>query len=214
MVRENLVGRRFGRLVVDEFAGKNRHGHLRWHTSCDCGKKAVVIGNLLRRGDTQSCGCLHAERQRSDAMTHGSAYPGATHWREYRIWTGIIARCENPKRAGFADYGARGIGICRRWREDFSAFLLDMGPRPSPMHSIDRIDNNKGYEAANCRWALPRQQAQNRRSNVYLTFADETLCIEEWARRCNVDGRIIRARMMSGLPLEKVLAEGPKYNRR
>lgn len=86
---------------------------------------------------------------------------------EHRVWRGMQERCYNARRQDWPDYGGRGITVCDRWRDSFETFLADMGPRPSPKHSVDRIDNAKGYEPGNCRWATATEQARNRR-NVKL----------------------------------------------
>jgi len=155
---------RFGRLVVIEEglliggAGKKQRAACR--VRCDCGSEFVVLRQSLRSGNTVSCGCKKREHLIAIATTHGKSETVA-----YRIWSSMISRC-NPSGA----YGKRGIRVCDRWRGSFEAFLADMGERPSPRHSIDRIDNSRGYEPGNCRWATTYQQAQNT-SRTRLTEA-------------------------------------------
>lgn len=88
-------------------------------------------------------------------------YPGFSLLPEYGIWRTMKARCQNPKLRQFTNYGGRGITVCERWQK-FDSFYADMGPRPSPLHSIDRRDNDGNYEPLNCRWATRAQQAATR----------------------------------------------------
>jgi len=110
---------------------------------------------------------------------------------EYGIWHGMVQRCCNPCHPVYPSYGARGVGVCARWRNDFMAFFADLGPRPSSGHSIDRLDNARGYEPDNCRWATRSQQQRNRtrRENAlgacYLARADR------WQARINIHGRAV-----------------------
>src|SRR5688572_14590197 len=127
---EHMIGQRFGRRVVVARA----EGRDRWNVRCDCGSEGVTRGAHLRAGKSTSCGCLKVERTREARTTHGATTNG-TKTPEYEIWSSMIKRCENPRHQAFADYGGRGITVCDRWRQSFSAFLEDMGPRPSPQHT-------------------------------------------------------------------------------
>lgn len=115
-------------------------------------------------------------------VKHGGAFAGRVA-PEYRCLRKAIERCHDPNNADFHTYGARGIAVCEEWRRDFGAFLAHIGPRPSPGHSIDRIDNARGYEPGNVRWATPREQARNTRRNHLVTIGGEThpLCV--WLER-------------------------------
>jgi hypothetical protein len=157
---KDLTSQRFGRLVVLREAGRDVHGCAVWLCRCDCGgpEKRVRAPNL-KSGRTRSCGCLLSEARRSGRQ---NLRHGRSKTTEYIIWLGMRARCYNVKGRPFKWYGGRGITVCERWRYSFENFFADMGPRPSPEHSIDRIDNDGNYEPGNCRWALWSVQVQNR----------------------------------------------------
>lgn len=159
--RLDLVGQSFGRLTVLAFAQIEREA-TRWLCECRCGARLVVAGRNLRSGNTASCGCLHREiaadcGRRSRIHGEGAGTP------EYKSWAAMKARCLNPADKDFPSYGGRGVQICARWRNDYAAFLADMGRRPSIQHTLDRFPNNDGdYEPSNCRWATKSEQALNR----------------------------------------------------
>ncbi len=113
---------------------------------------------------------------------------------EYKVWTGMKDRCYNPKEKCYSRYGGRGITICQRW-QDFANFLADMGPRPSPSHRIERIDNDGNYEPSNCRWATHKEQMRNMSSNHLLTFAGETKNLAEWAETKRMSLRALYSRI-------------------
>lgn len=135
---------------------------------------------------------------------HGEA-PSGRPTTEYVIWQGMIQRCTNPNNKRYYLYGARGISVCDRWIHDFVAFRQDMGKRPSQAHSIDRYPNKNGnYEPDNCRWATLREQSRNIRSNVFITFNSETLCVNDWATKTGIHKDTIRDRLRRGLSPEEI----------
>lgn len=125
---------------------------------------------------------------------------------EYATWRAMRARCLNPRDKKYPRYGAIGVRICPAW-EDFSAFLADMGPRPSSQHSIDRINSLGHYEPGNCRWADSKTQNRNRTNNRWVTFLGETLTLAEWAERLGVDPAMIGKRLRKGIPVEVALTQ-------
>lgn len=155
----DLSGQRFGRLTV--VARTDRRPGAWWRCVCDCGGEKVTRASLLRNGETQSCGCLQKERTSEASKTHGHA-PRGKKGPTYVSWRNALARCNNPLWHAYHLYGGRGITICERWASSFANFLADMGERP-PGHTLDRLDPDGNYEPGNCRWATPKQQAQNRR---------------------------------------------------
>lgn len=166
----DLSGKVFGKLTVIGFSHNIRYAKStasHWHCICECGEKATVARANLVSGRQSSCGCLHqtSPLMGQATLTHGHSR-GGTPTAEYKTWQGIIQRCHNPSSSAFHRYGARGITVCDRWRNDFGVFLLDMGNRPSLKHSIDRKNNDLGYSPENCRWATVLQQRHNRRDYV------------------------------------------------
>lgn len=115
----------------------------------------------------------------------------------------MLQRCLVPTHAGYADYGARGISVCERWR-DFLTFLADMGERPEGT-SIDRIDGSKGYDLGNCRWATPKVQANNQSSNVFIQHAGRNKSISEWAQELGMPVTTLHYRLTHGWTVEKAL---------
>lgn len=123
---------------------------------------------------------------------------------EYRAWQQLKNRCLNKKDSHYPSWGGRGIKFCDRWAS-FEAFFADMGPRPTPAHSLDRRDNNGNYEPGNCRWATRRTQSNNVSTNVYLEWNGLRLTISQWAERVGLKYTTLNERIRRGVPLEKAL---------
>jgi hypothetical protein len=149
------IGTAFGRLkVIGESAKVGKH--RKFNCVCICGNKKTVFMNSLRSGATKSCGCLQRDVVSKTSFRHGlSRSP------EYGIYHGMIQRCKNQKSKWFKYYGERGIKICERWLSSFENFLEDMGNRPTPKHTLERVNNDGNYEPGNCEWKTRTQQLRN-----------------------------------------------------
>ena len=117
---------------------------------------------------------------------------------EYKSWYDIKTRCFNPNHKQYSNWGGRGITVCDSWRNSFENFLADMVLKPSPKHSIDRIDNNGNYSAENCKWSTPKEQANNRNSNRLITIACVTLTIAQWTKEMSFGESVIWKRLENG----------------
>lgn len=151
---KDISGRRFHRLVAIERVGTTKANKAIWRCACDCGGEARTTTGSLLCGNAKSCGCYRVARYYEKAIKHGMAKT-LTH----STWCGMIQRCTNPNSRNWHRYGGRGIQVCERWLK-FENFLADVGEKPAGL-SLDRIDNNRGYEPGNCRWATAKQQANN-----------------------------------------------------
>jgi hypothetical protein len=186
-----IVNARYGRLtVISRMPGQNPS---KWLCRCDCGNEAIVAIANLRPGKTRSCGCFRSE---STATRNALVNP----WKqlnepEYSAWCSMRARCNETH--GDIRYLSRGIGVCERWGS-FKNFIDDMGKKPSAKHSIDRIDNDKGYSPDNCRWATNLEQSRNRRSNVPIAAFGETLLLSDWSARHGIAMSVITGRLRRG----------------
>lgn len=204
---DDLTGRRFGRWQVTCKADKpettkDRSAH--WMCRCACGIERIVSSHGLKSGRSTSCGCYKREVT-SKAVSLRCTTHGRSKTPEYSVWCKMRERCYNKKRRAYRSYGKRGIDVCARWKDNFSAFYEDMGPRPSERHSIDRIDGTKGYRPENCRWATPEEQDANR---GYLYDFDGKKCnIAELSRISGIRYATLRMRLLElGWELEEAMS--------
>lgn len=172
----DLVGKKFGRWTVLSFVGRKQSYHeLVWRCQCECGNTANVNGSTLKKGCSTSCGCYSAER----ARTHGMEGTPT-----YNAWAHMLTRCNNVRHKQYGSYGGRGIKVCPEWHS-FEAFFADMGKKPKGK-SIDRIDNDGGYNKENCRWAKPSQQNRNRRGSPKYEWNGEIRSLADIADEVGV----------------------------
>lgn len=197
--RVNYIGLRAGKLVAVEIAGKSRDGHQMLRCRCDCGNVVLRSSNNFLKNSIEStkshCGCTPTRPN----LTHGKRNTP-----EYRVWGAIKKRCLNPADKDYARYGGSGIGIAEEFKDNFPAFLAEVGQRPSPKHQIDRIDTRRGYEPGNVRWVTPTQNARNKRTTYLWNIKGERFeSSTDAARRfgvavctviCWTDGRFDRRR--------------------
>ena len=196
------AGTAFGNLAVTR-QGPTIKGRVHWHCLCNCGNEVLVNGASLRLGKSKSCGCI--------TRTHGGA--SGRRRPEYRAWCSLRARCYHPSNKNFANYGGRGIKVCERWRESYVNFLEDMGRKPSSGHSLDRIDNSKGYSPENCRWATSSEQGNNRRTNCVLTFSGRTQSATQWAREYELQATCLFNRLALGWTVERAITQPVRRKR-
>lgn len=192
----NLIGKRFGRLIVEAFAFSNPKSH--WLCRCDCGNcKIIRVDSLKKCG---SCGCITIEK---------STIHGMSGTRFNAIWRKLKGRCNNPKNPAYSYYGGRGIKV--EWKS-FLEFKKDMY-ESYVQHcdingientTIDRIDNNGNYSASNCRWATAQEQANNRRSNCFLTFDGLTMTIKQWAENLGMNYKTLHTELSRGWEFDQI----------
>jgi hypothetical protein len=194
---KDIDGQVFGKWTVLGYAGRSSL-MTHWWCQCTCGRIKRVQATALRNGGAKQCRFCFPR-----PIKHGLSAS-----RTYTHWHSMISRCCYEKGFAFKHYGGRGITVCDRWRQDFAAFLQDMGDPPSPKHSLDRIDVNGNYEPGNCRWALPVEQANNKRTNHRVTLNNETHTMTEWSRIVGMAVGTISSRLKRGWCAACVLTPG------
>lgn len=192
--KNDLTGKRYGRLVVLFKNGKTKSGNSRWDCICDCGNQTNVIGSLLVNGETQSCGCFRVEASRERGTTHNMS-----RHRLYHIWNGMQERCYRATNPAYPNYGGRGIGVCDEWRSNFEAFrdwALSSGYADDL--TIERDNNNGYYSPDNCRWATMKEQSNNRRSNIIFEINGVSKNATQWAQVYGVNPKRLHEALRSG----------------
>lgn len=209
------TGARFSSWTVLSFAGFVANYRPMYLCRCNCGTEREVFSRSLRQGRSKSCGCaarqVWAEITRKAKLRHGNTVDrGATP--EYTAWLAIKARCYNENEKCYTRYGGRGIRVCDRWLGSFENFLADMGPRPTPDHSIDRKDVNGNYDPDNCQWETQTRQQRNRRNSMVITAFGLNLQINDFCEAVDGDRQLIRNRIIRGWPQEDAILTPRRNN--
>lgn len=204
---KDISGKKFGRLLAVKLNGVRTIHGMEWECKCECGSIAHVVATRLITGHTRSCGCLqHEAAKLPKNVTHGhTRNSNKASSSEYHIWSSMKQRCGNPKNASYSRYGGRGISFDPKW-SSYEAFFADMGARPSPSHTLDRIDGNGNYTKQNCRWATHLEQQNNRSGTRRIVFMGEALTSSELSRRHGISASVIRDRIDAGWTVERAVS--------
>ena len=211
--RIDITGQRFGRLTVIAYSHTKklrRRFVAMWVARCECGSAGVYSGPAMRKGNTSSCGCLQREKA---AVSMKALAPKPDHGLSesptWNSWMAMRNRCLRPGATGYEQY--KDVEVCKEWANDFKAFLADMGARPEGT-TLDRIDNSRGYEPGNCRWATHREQGNNRRNNRLITALGRTDTVSNFARLTGLHKDTISHRLNIGWTAERAVTTPSKKN--
>jgi len=211
--RSDLVGKVFGDFIVIERVGSNHFGNSVWKCVCSqCKIEKVLTGQYLvtTSKKPKSCGCVRRteikERKVISQKIELQGILRKQYPKECRVFDHIKTRCNNNKSPDYKDYGGRGINLCDEWSTRFGLtnFIEDMGKCPDGM-SIERINNNGPYCKDNCKWATPKEQGNNKRNNVLITYNEETLNVSQWAEKIGMDSETLRFRINRWNDVERAL---------
>jgi hypothetical protein len=199
--KDPIYGKRFGMLVALAHIPRPYREGKYWLYRCDCGGLKVALRTNVNHGDIKCCGCIrHWTKHGASAKDSMSS--------EYSVWTSMRGRCKDTKSEAVARrYHNRGIRVCRRW-DSFENFLKDMGPKPSPKHTIERKNNDRGYCPSNCRWATQMEQNRNKCTNVFVSAFGESKVAADWMKdpRCRAPSEwSIGDRIRKGWPHKKAI---------
>ena len=199
MPKIDLVGKRFGKIVVLEYLGRKHHASY-WKCQCDCGNIVKCYYGNLVKGTTTSCGCLRSYYAQRTRNCHGESTS-----RLYDEWARMRNRCYNKNSRDYQRYGGRGIKICEEWSTywPFREWAVSNGYEDDL--SLDRIEVNGDYSPQNCRWITMKEQASNKRNNVFIEYRGERKNIAQWARELGLLKETINWRVKAGWSPEECL---------
>ena len=201
----DIKGNKYGMLIVIKKVNIESKDGAYWLCGCKCGKEKTILGSSLRAGRTKSCGCLHKQK---------TSKHNKSNTRFYGIWQHMKKRCNQKDDQNYPLYGGRGIEVSKRWQE-FENFMEDMyesykehikkfGKNNT---QIERVDNNKGYNKSNCKWATRKQQANNTRTNRFIKYNGKRQTLAQWSREKDIKYPTLRSRLDNGWSIERALEE-------
>lgn len=203
----DMTGQKFGRLTVicrtENYITPKGTKFSQWICKCECGNTCIARVNDLKFGRIKSCGCLHKELAKQRRTKHSLSGT-----KLYMIWKSMKQRCSNQNNKDYPNYGERGIKVCDEWSRDFQAFY-DWSTQNGYIEglSIDRIDTNGNYEPVNCRWITIKQQANNLRKNINITFNGTTHTLSEWSDITGIKYKTLMQRYVNGWSPDRMLTE-------
>lgn len=214
----NYLGNVFGRLTIlkKNIEVTDARGTPCWDCLCSCGSYKIGASQYaLVRGDLKSCGCLAKEfeiNNRSIRVTGTRDTPSYAFSQGvgsfYRLWKGVKERCYNTNDHSYHNYGGRGIKMHPDWKSSYRAFAMAVGPRPSLLHSIDRIDTNRDYEPGNIKWSTNKEQSNNKRTNVWLQWKGQSVTLAQLAESEQVNYNLLHKLLKTrNIPLEEAVAK-------
>jgi hypothetical protein len=198
------TGMRYGKLTVLARAPDHADGRAQWLCECECGSTKIIHGAHLCPSGAKSCGCA--------INLHGQLVHGLSKSPEYRVWRNMISRCHNPKQKSYGRYGGNGVFVCSEWRHNFKAFYEHLGPRPSPRHTLDRINSRGPYAPGNVRWATYEVQNNNVSRNIFVIYRGVSMRLGEAIRiaKPKIGREAIATRLRRGWSAEDALHEPPR----
>lgn len=204
-VKIDLTGNQYGRLTVLNIAVDIPGKKKKWLCQCECGKEVVVAGSNLRNGHTTGCKECSMERLHKAQIKHNM-----TGTKLYRVWRGILNRCENSNFKSYSDYGGRGISVCPEWHDGLNFFQWAMQNGYEEGKEIDRIDNNGNYGPNNCRWVSRTENANNKRNNRKLIYNGKLMTMAEIARANNINYKLFHKHLSKGMTVEEAIRKQKK----
>jgi hypothetical protein len=207
---QDFIGKKYSRWTVLEHVGSDEKFRRIVRVMCDCGTERTVRMSELTYGRSQSCGCYNREVISRACTKHGVSHTSPL----YKTWSAMKQRCYNPKQTAYKHYGGRGIYVCDEWREDFAKFekwCQENGYKKGL--EIDRIDNDRGYSAENCRWVTRRENMKNTRRNILVTYGGETKAVSDWCEQYELPHNVVTRRIDRKWPTEKLFIPSTRLSR-